>query len=308
MKALFDYLPLALLLIALLILVGSTFFTIEQQEVGIIQRFGRFVRLASAGLNVKIPLIEQLVDEVSLRIDETKIQVETKTSDDVFVRLTLNVQYCVMPDWVQDAYYKLEDPEAQMSSYVYDVVRAKVPKMKLDAVFDEKDSVANELKEQLDGKMEQFGYSIVAALVTDVEPDERVKTAMNHINAAQRERQAASEQGEAERILLIKRAEGEAESKRLQGVGIANQRKAIVGGLKDSVEDLQKALGTNDSSEAMALVLATQYFDTLKEIGGHAQASTVFLPHSPGGLTDIAAQIRNGILQAAPVTAASNLR
>ncbi len=279
----------------------SCFFVVRQQSAAVIQRFGKFVRVAHSGLNIKLPLIEAVSGHVSLRVDQLEVKVETKTEDNVFVHLTVSVQYLVKQDKVFAAYYKLQDPDAQITSYVYDVVRARVPRMKLDDVFEKKDEIADAVESELSHTMDEFGYDIVKALVTDIEPDAKVKEAMNEINAAQRMRVAAAEKGEAERILRVKAAEAEAQSKALQGKGIADQRKAIVDGLRESVSDFQESVPGTSPQDVMNLVLMTQYFDTLKEIGSTAKTNTILLPHSPGALTDIAGQIREAIIGAGQV-------
>jgi regulator of protease activity HflC (stomatin/prohibitin superfamily) len=276
----------------------SSFFVVRQQSAAVIQRFGKFVRVAHPGLNVKIPLIEAISGHVSLRVDQLEVKVETKTEDNVFVHLSVSVQYLVKQDKVYAAYYKLQDPYAQITSYVYDVVRARVPRMKLDDVFEKKDEIAIAVEGELSHTMDEFGYHIVKALVTDIEPDAKVKEAMNEINAAQRMRVAAAEKGEAERILRVKTAEAEAQSKALQGKGIADQRKAIVEGLRESVSHFQEGVPGATAQDVMNLVLMTQYFDTLKEIGAAAKSNTVMLPHSPGALSDIMGQIREAIVAA----------
>jgi regulator of protease activity HflC (stomatin/prohibitin superfamily) len=274
----------------------SIFFVVRQQSAAVVQRFGKFVRVAHPGLNVKIPLIEAISGHVSLRVDQLEVKVETKTEDNVFVHLTVSVQYLVKQDKVYAAYYKLQDPYAQITSYVYDVVRARVPRMKLDDVFEKKDEIAVAVESELSHTMDEFGYHIVKALVTDIEPDAKVKEAMNEINAAQRMRVAAAEKGEAERILRVKTAEAEAQSKALQGKGIADQRKAIVEGLRESVSHFQEGVPGASAQDVMNLVLMTHYFDTLKEIGAAAKTNTIMLPHSPGALSDIMAQIRDAVI------------
>lgn len=291
-----GYLPYVLGAVAALILLSSSFFTIDQQHIGVVERFSRFHRTAQAGLNLKIPFIES-VDDISLQVQQLPVKVETKTEDNVFVHVLVSVQYFVMPDKAFEAYYKLEDPEKQLTSFVFDVVRAKVPRIKLDDVFEKKDEIADAVKSELSQVMDDFGYGIVKTLVTDIDPDPTVKAAMNEINAAQRLRIAATEKGEAERILLVSRAQAEAQSKKLQGEGIANQRKAIIEGLRESIEGLAEGT-THNTLDAMQLVLLTQYFDTLRDLGAHGNASTIFLPHSPGGLGDLTAQVRDAMLQA----------
>ena len=279
-----------------LVLIGLSVFTIEQQTVGIVERFGKFVRLASPGLNFKIPFIEKVSSKVSLRVKQLNIQAETKTQDNVFVHLLVSVQYYVIPERVYEAFYKLADPNQQINSYVFDVVRAKVPKIKLDDLFEKKDEIALAVKEELNETMNGFGFQILNALVTDIEPNAKVKDSMNEINAAQRLRVAASEKGEAERILRVKTAEADAQSKALQGKGIADQRKAIIDGLKESVEHFKDGVTGATTQDVMNLVLLTQYFDTIKELGHSSNTNTILLPHSPAGMTDLAEQIRNAMI------------
>ncbi len=273
------------------------FFIVRQQTAAIVENLGRFTRICEPGLHFKLPW-EKVAGRVSLRIMELQVSVETKTQDDVFVRLLIAVQYFVMPDRVKEAFYRLSNPVMQIESYVFDEVRSAVPSMKLDEVFQEKDTIANAVKSGLEETMTQYGYGIVRALVNDIDPDPKVKNAMNEINAAQRLRKAAEERGEAERILKVKQAQGEAESKILQGEGIAGQRRAIVDGLRESVEEFQKGVPGATSNDVMQLVLMTQYFDTLKDIGVASRATTILMPHTPGALSDISDQVRQSIMTA----------
>jgi len=270
------------------------FFTVKEQTAAVIEGFGKFDRVCTSGLHVKKPW-ERVAGRVSLRIQELQVNVETKTEDDVFVRLLIAVQYYVIPDRVREAFYRLSNPVMQIESYVFDEVRSTVPSMKLDAVFKEKEIIANAVKEGLTETMTVYGYGIVRTLVNDIDPDPKVKAAMNEINAATRMRKAAEERGEAERILKVKQAQGEAESKILQGKGIAGQRRAIVDGLRDSVEEFQKGVPGATSNDVMQLVLMTQYFDTLKDIGVASRATTILMPHTPGALNDISQQVRDAI-------------
>lgn len=288
--------------IVLFLLVVQIFFTVEQQTAGIVERFGRFVRIGFPGLNFKIPLIESATGRVSMRVKQLDVPVETKTQDNVFVRVAVSVQYRVLEEKVYEAYYKLENPEQQITSFIFDVVRARVPQMKLDDVFERKDDIAIAIQQELTEVMTNFGFQIVKALVTDIDPDSKVKAAMNEINEAQRLRVAANERGEAEKILKIKQAEGEAASKALQGKGIADQRRAIVEGLRESVGEFQKTVEGVSATEVMSLVLMTQYFDTLKEMGATSQSNTILIPHSPGTLNDLTDQLRNALITANEVT------
>lgn len=302
-----SYVGLGVVGILAVVLLFGMFYTVEQQQVAIIQRLGKFVKLGHPGLNTKIPFIDQVAGEETLRVQPLDVEVETKTKDDVFVKLLVTVQYYVLPDKVYDAFYKLENPEGQIRSFVFGLVRAKVPSMKLDEVFEKKDEVANAVKEELTETMNVFGYGIDQTQVTNIDPDEKVKAAMNEINAAQRMRIAANEKGEADKILKVKAAEAEAQSKALQGKGIADQRKAIVEGLRDSVDEFQKAVQGSTAQDVMQLVLLTQYFDTLKEIGASSRSNTILIPHSPGHLMELGSQIRDAMITADQVGKAAEV-
>src|SRR5712671_1965425 len=287
--------------LVLSIVLGS-FFTVETAQVAIVQRLGKFARVAGPGLNWKTPYIESVVRRMSMKVQQFDVQVETKTQDNVFVQIPVSIQYKVMPDGVEAAFYKLSDPVKQIESMVYNVVLGHVPKMKLDDTFINQADIANDLRDNLDGSMKEYGYSIVKVLISDIVPDQKVKAAMNDINAAQREREATVSRAETNKLLLVKQAEAEAESKRLQGEGIANQRKAIISGLKDSVEDFSKAVQGSTPQDVMQLVLMTQYFDTLKDIAANDHTNTVLIPHSPNTLTDLFTQLRNAIVTGVELT------
>lgn len=282
----------------------SSFFTVHQQTAAVIERFGKFSRIGKPGLNFKLPFIERVAAKLSLRLQQLDVRIETKTEDNVFVHVTVSVQFFVLPEKVVDAFYRLEDPGRQITSYVFDVVRARVPKIKLDDVFANKDDIANAVKHELADAMDDFGYGIVKALVTDIDPDPQVKQSMNEINAAQRQRVAATERGEADRILKVKAAEAEAQSKALSGRGIADQRKAIVDGLRESIDHFSKSIPGTTAQDVMALIVATQYFDTLRDMAMHGRMNTIMLPHSPGSAGEFMDQIRNTILAAGNVSAA----
>lgn len=281
---------------AFLVIAFGTFFTVKQQTSALVERFGKFKKVSNAGLHVKIPLVDRIAGRISLRVQQLDVRVETKTKDNVFVVVVVSVQYYVLPSKVVDAFYRLQNPHSQITSFVFDTVRARVPNIILDDVFEKKDEIAQAVKEELDTVMDDFGYGIIKALVTDIDPDARVKESMNEINAAQRLREAAVQQAEAEKIRVVKAAEGEAESKALQGQGIANQRKAIIEGLQTSVEAFSASVDGATAQDVMNLVLMTQYFDTLKDIGLSSKNSTILIPHSPGGLADISDQMRNAII------------
>ncbi len=281
-------------------------FTVRQQTAALVERFGKFKRVASAGLNFKIPLIDRVAGRISLRVRQLDVRVETKTRDNVFVFVVVSVQYFVIPEKVIDAFYKLQDADTQITSYVYDVVRARVPKVKLDDVFETKDDIAQAVKLELEQIMDDFGYGIVKTLVTDIDPDAKVKQSMNQINAAQRLRVAAVEEAEAEKIRVVKAAEADAESKALQGKGIADQRTAIVNGLQESVTDFKQSVEGTSSQDVMNLVLMTQYFDTLKDVGSSANTNTIMIPHSPAGMNDISEQLRTAMITANEVSKKSH--
>lgn len=257
----------------------SLFFIVKQQTAVIIERFGKFQSIRHSGLQIKIPLVDRIAGRLSLKIQQLDVIIETKTLDDVFVRLKVSVQYMVIKDKVYDAFYKLDYPHEQITSYVFDVVRAEVPKMKLDDVFVKKDDIALAVKAELNDAMLDYGFDIIKTLVTDIDPDPQVKQAMNRINASEREKIAAQFEGDAARILIVEKAKAEAESKRLQGQGIADQRREIARGLEESVEVLNK-VGIN-SQEASALIVVTQHYDTLQAIGGETNTNLILLPNSP---------------------------
>ena len=272
----FFFIPF--LVIGLIILLAA-FFTVKQQTAAIVERFGKFHSIRQSGLHLKIPLIDRISGRLSLKIQQLDVLIETKTLDDVFVRLKVSVQFKVIKTKVYDAFYKLDYPHDQITSYVFDVVRAEVPKMKLDDVFVKKDDIAIAVKSELNQAMMDYGYDIIKTLVTDIDPDAQVKEAMNRINASEREKIAAQFEGDAARILIVEKAKAEAESKRLQGQGIADQRREIARGLEESVEVLNK-VGIN-SQEASALIVVTQHYDTLQSIGQETNSNLILLPNSP---------------------------
>ncbi|MCF7568714.1 SPFH domain-containing protein [Sabulilitoribacter arenilitoris] len=267
-----------IILFGLIILI-SAFFIVKQQTAVIVERFGRFQIIRHSGLQMKIPLVDRIAGRLSLKIQQLDVIIETKTLDDVFVRLKVSVQYKVIRDKVYDAFYKLDYPHDQITSYVFDVVRAEVPKMKLDDVFVKKDDIAIAVKAELNDAMIDYGYDIIKTLVTDIDPDAQVKEAMNRINASEREKIAAQFEGDAARILIVEKAKAEAESKRLQGQGIADQRREIARGLEESVEVLNR-VGIN-SQEASALIVVTQHYDTLQSLGEETNSNLILLPNAP---------------------------
>ena len=273
-----------LAVVALLVLFSGVFI-VKQQTSAIVERFGRFTSIRNSGLQLKIPVIDQVAGRINLKVQQLDVLVETKTKDNVFVKLKISVQFQVRKDNVYDAFYKLESPHDQITAYVFDVVRAEVPKMKLDDVFERKDDIAIAVNRELNEAMQSYGYDIIKTLVTDIDPDVQVKAAMNRINAAEREKVATEYDAEADRIKIVAKARAEAESKRLQGQGIADQRREIARGLEESVDVLNN-VGIN-SQEASALIVVTQHYDTLQAIGEETNSNLILLPNSPQAGSDM---------------------
>jgi regulator of protease activity HflC (stomatin/prohibitin superfamily) len=278
--------PTIYIIIAFIVLlISAAIFIVKQQTAAVIETFGRFSSIRQSGFQMKVPIVQRIAGRLSLKIQQLDVIVETKTLDDVFVKLKVSVQFKVIKDKVYDAFYKLDYPHDQITSYVFDVVRAEVPKMKLDDVFVKKDDIAIAVKTELNDAMIEYGYDIIKTLVTDIDPDAQVKAAMNRINASEREKIAAQFEGDAQRILIVEKAKAEAESKRLQGQGIADQRREIARGLEESVEVLNK-VGIN-SQEASALIVVTQHYDTLQSIGEETNSNLILLPNSPQAGSDM---------------------
>lgn len=280
-----PFLPLYIISFLIIVALSMSFFTVKQQSAALIERLGKFHSIRQSGLQFKIPFIDRVAGKMSLKIQQLDVPIETKTLDDVFVKLKVSVQYKVLMESIYDAYYKLDEPESQITSYIFDVVRAEVPKMKLDDVFVRKDDIANAIRSELQDAMTDYGYKIVKALVTDIDPDQAVKHAMNRINASEREKIAAEYEGEAERIRIVAKARAEAESKRLQGQGIADQRREIAKGLEESVEVLN-GVGIN-SQEASALIVVTQHYDTLQSLGENTNSNLILLPNAPSSASNM---------------------
>ena len=291
-------------LIVILILLGL--FIVKQQTNAVIERFGRFHSIRTPGLNLKIPVIDRVAGRVSLRIQQLDVIVETKTQDDVFVHLKISVQFLIRPDHVYDAFYKLQNPQEQITAFIFDVVRAEVPRLKLDDVFEKKEEIALAIQRDLKEAMLDYGYDIIKALVTDIDPDQKVKIAMNRINAAEREKIAAQHEGDAQRILIVERAKAEAESKRLQGKGIADQRREIARGLEESVEVLNRS-GIN-SQEASALIVITQHYDTLQSIGADTNSNLILLPNNPNAASNMLNDMVTSLVAANKINESANLK
>ncbi|MEC4113266.1 SPFH domain-containing protein [Myroides pelagicus] len=277
--------PSIIVAVVIVVIIFLGIFTVKQQSAVVVQRFGKFNSIRQSGLNFKIPLVDKVAGVVNLRIQQLDVLIETKTKDNVFVKLKVSVQFKVIQDRVYDAFYKLEYPHDQITSYVFDVVRAEVPKLILDDVFERKDNIAVAVKGELNDAMTTYGYDIINTLITDIDPDIQVKNAMNRINASDREKVAAEYEAEASRIRIVAKAKAEAESKRLQGQGIADQRREIAQGLVESVDVLNK-VGIN-SQEASALIVVTQHYDTLQSVGSDSRSNLILLPNAPSAASDM---------------------
>ena len=282
--------------VILLLLLIKSIILVNEKTVYVIQRLGKFHRMAHAGFGMIIPFIDQKAGVINLRVQQLDVDVETKTLDDVFVHLRVSVQFQVMPNKLWEAHYALDNHRHQIASYIFDDVRAEVPKLELDDVFAKKEDIADAVRQNLGDSMDEYGYNMVKTLITDIDPDSHVKESMNRINAAKRDKEATMEEAEASKIRVVKAAEADAESKRLSGEGIAQQRLEIVRGFKESVEDFQKSLKSITHEEVMQFVLLTQYFDTLNNIGSNGKNSSILIPHSPNAMADFQQQIINGTL------------
>ena len=282
---------LSIIGVLLVLFIIMSIFTVKQQTFAIVERFGRFNRVSGPGLHFRIPIFEVIAGRVSIRVNELNVKIRTKTKDNVFVDLLIAVQFFIDGrENVWDAFYKLTNPSQQMESWIFDTVRAQVPAMILDDVFEKKEEIAADVESSLTERLQKYGYSLVRALVNDIQPDTGVADAMNEINRQQRLQVAAEHEGEAKKIMVVKAAEADAESKRLSGKGIADQRTAIVEGLRESVKDASTALGV-EAPAVMTLVLMTQYYDMLTEVGKNSKTNTIMLPHTPGAVGDIKEQI-----------------
>jgi regulator of protease activity HflC (stomatin/prohibitin superfamily) len=295
----FSLVILFVLALFVLILIGKTYYTVRTATAGVVEKFGKFDRITRPGLHFLLPFAER-VYFVDLQVKQAQFSVETKTRDNVFVNIPVSVQYQVLDDKIPDAFYKLSAPQKQIESFVFNSILGHVPKLTLDETFEQQSGISVAVKVELDAIMSGFGFNILTALVTDIIPDVKVKAAMNDINAAQRAQVAAQARGEAEKILKVKQAEAEAESKALQGNGIARERQAIIDGLSASIEHFQKGIPGSSAEEVMSLVLLTQYFDTLRDIGTRGGTNTLFLPNSPGAAGDFQSQILAGLRGGAP--------
>lgn len=291
--ATFIIIALAVSALVFIGLLFGTIFIVQQQTLAVVERFGKYQRIANPGINFKIPIVDRVVSELDMRVQQLVSTFETKTRDNVFVEVQTAVQYFIISDKAYDAHYKLENSEDQIKAYIADIIRSEIPKLSLDETFERKDSIAGSVKTALTETMTNFGYTIVTTLVTNIDPAGNVKNAMNEINTQQRMKLATTERAAAQKITVIAAAEAEAESMKLKGQGMADQRKAIIEGLKSSVNDLKEATGV-DGKEAMTLVTLTSYFDMLEKVG--AAGKVIFMNHTPGAVKNLAEEIRESII------------
>ena len=285
-------------LIITLFLLRGVFFMVKQKNAYIVERLGKFHKVSKAGLNLKVPLIDSISGTVNLKVRELPVEVETKTKDDVFVKITVTVQFFVIDtiEGIKDSFYELNNPEQQIQSYVFDSIRSEVPRMELDDVFAEKEKIAFAVKTELSGTMRQFGFDFIKALVTDIDPDAKVKHSMNEINAAKRMKEAAKEEAAGAKIRVVAAAEADMESKRLAGEGIAQQRIAIANGLKESVSEVKSAMEDHvTSQDVMNMLFMTQHYETIAKLGEN-NTSTIFMPYSPDNVGDLQMQIQSSLL------------
>ena len=284
------------IVLILLIILGTLFdgyFIVRTREAAILERLGKFQKVAHAGLHFKMPWVDRVRDKISLQVRQLDVMVETKTKDNVFVQIPVAVQYEVVQGREREAYYMLSNHEQQIVAYVQDNVRSSVANMNLDDSFSSKDTIARNVAASLRDNMAEYGWNFVNTLVTDIRPDSRVRESMNSINAAQREREAAVAQAEAEKIRVVKEAEGAAEAKKLQGRGVADQRKEIVEGIAQQYEMLRDA-GVEESPEALMLV--SQYLDAMVDVSHNGQASVLYMPSNPQGMGDLFSGMRDVLM------------
>jgi len=285
----------------------------QQGTVKIIESFGAFKAIARPGMTCITPCVDCVAGTISMRLQQMEVSCETKTKDNVFVTIKIAIQFQVKAadDSIQAAHYRLTNARSQIESYVFDVVRSSVPKIELDDVFTTKEEIAHTIKAELEQSMGSFGYEILATPITDIDPDAQVKRAMNEINKMKRLRVAAEDEGEAVKIRAVKEAEAEAsrteiqakadaEAKFLAGQGIARQRQAIMEGLRESVNAFKSEVVGVDAKAVMDLMIVTQYFDMMKDIGAQSKTNAVFMNHSPGALEDLAQSVQKGFLSGLP--------
>ena len=290
-------------------------FSTQTGSVKIIERFGRFKEIARPGLGCLICpcfCVDAVAGSVSMRVQQVDVRCETKTRDNVFVGVEVSVQFKVIKDKIKESFYELSDIKHQIRSYIFDVIRSEVPKVKLDDLFLLKEKLAEQIKNGVGEAMNKFGFEILATPITDIDPDPGVKAAMNEINKQERLKKAANDKGEAHKILLVKQAEAEAQkirieaeadadAKELAGNGLSRQRQAIVDGLQKSVNAFTHDVEGVNPNTVMDMIMITQYFDTVRDIGANTRTNAIFVPYAPGAVSAVGEQLRQGIMEAVSV-------
>jgi len=287
---------IGLVVVVLLSILRGALFTVRTAEAAVVERFGKFKHVANAGLNWKTPIIEKF-HRVDLMTQQLEGSIETKTRDNVFVTLPVKVQYRVIKtdEGIADSYYKLAQPTKQIEAYLYNILLGHIPDTDLDEVFITQPKIAERATAELSGEMKAYGYEIVKVLITDIIPDQGVKTAMNRINEEIRNKSANEAQGDAEKVLKVKQAEADAEVKRLQGQGVAMEREAIAEGWKQSIEKVRTGT-TLDDTAATFLLLYTNWTDMLRAVGTTKNSTMVFMPSGPEGLQHFQQVMTNALL------------
>lgn len=277
-------------------------------SVNIIEQFGRFHSVRRPGLSILWPCIGQYkAGTVSLRLQSLTVRCETKTKDNVFLHIECCVQYKVTDaQSAEKFFYQLTDPEQQMTAILFDVIRSLAPKMVLDDIFISKTELGDAVQAELAKSFSSFGVAIVQTPITDIDPNQSVKNAMNQIQTNERLKIAARDEGEAAKIKQIKMAEAageatriqaaaEAEATHLRGVGMAKQRHAILEGMRADVEEWSSVPGM-DAQSVVALMLQNTYYGVLKDMGEAPGGNTIFVPSTPNSVNHMTDQIRDAML------------
>merc|ERR1719499_718929 len=248
---------------------------IPEGNVGVVQRRGAYDGWVEPGLIWTCPILHS-VTPVSIQTKQDMIHTDCKTKDNVTVTVTTAVQYYVERTKVEEAVFIVEDGRAQIRTGVNNVVRSELPALELDEAYENKDQLRKAVLAKIQPEMQKVGFYIRDILITDLHPDRTVLQSMNAINASQRQRQAAVEQGEAQKVLLVKKAEAESESKFLSGQGLSRMRLEIARGFKQSMDAM--ADGGLSAKESMNMLITTQYVDMLKDFAMNPNKSAIMIP------------------------------